>query len=232
MHFGYSSIHNVYNINNVPIAVSVCERILGVYIDSSLSFSEHVFNIVKKARVTCNLIFNAFHFCDNQVLINLFKVYFRPQLEYASVVFSPRFLYLTDLLENVQRNFTKRLTGLNKMHYIDRLNICNLESLEYRRICHDLTFLYKYLHGFVDMQLQDCIVRNVHEHNLRGNVYKLIKFYSRLDIRKQFFANRVINYWNNLEDIVVCARTPTLFKLKLKKNFVPLVRGRALQHAI
>ena len=27
MHFGYSSIHNVYNINNVPIAVSVCERI-------------------------------------------------------------------------------------------------------------------------------------------------------------------------------------------------------------
>ena len=72
------------------------------------------------------------------------------------------------------------------MHYIDRLNICNLESLEYRRICHDLTFLYKYLHGFVQMQLQDCIVRNVHEHNLRGNVYKLIKFYSRLDIRKQF----------------------------------------------
>ena len=232
MHFGYSSIHNVYNINNVPIAVSVCERILGVYIDSSLSFSEHVFNIVKKARVTCNLIFNAFHFCDNQVLINLFKVYVRPQLEYASVVFSPRFLYLTDLLENVQRNFTKRLTGLNKMHYIDRLNICNLESLEYRRICHDLTFLYKYLHGFVEMQLQDCIVRNVHEHNLRGNVYKLIKFYSRLDIRKQFFANRVINYWNNLEDIVVCARAPTLFKLKLKENFVPLVRGRALQHAI
>ena len=58
MHFGYSSIHNVYNINNVPIAVSVCERILGVYIDSSLSFSEHVFNIVKKARVTCNLKFN------------------------------------------------------------------------------------------------------------------------------------------------------------------------------
>ena len=106
IHFGYSSIHNVYNINNVPIAVSVCERILGVYIDSSLSLSEHVFNIVKKARVTCNLIFDAFHFCDNQVLINLFKVYVRPQLEYASVVFSPRFLYLTDLLENVQRNFT------------------------------------------------------------------------------------------------------------------------------
>ena len=62
-------ISNVYNINNVPIAVSVCERILGVYIDSSLSFSEHVINIVKKARVTCNLIFNAFHFCYNQVLI-------------------------------------------------------------------------------------------------------------------------------------------------------------------
>ena len=96
----------------------LCVKELGVYIDSSLSFSEHVFNIVKKARVTCNLIFNAFHFCDNQVLINLFKVYVRPQLEYASVVFSPRFLYLTDLLENVQRNFTKRLTGLNKMHYI------------------------------------------------------------------------------------------------------------------
>ena len=44
--------------------------------------------------------------CD--ILVNLYKCYARPILEYSSVVFSPHNLYLIDALEHVQRNFTKR----------------------------------------------------------------------------------------------------------------------------
>ena len=38
-------------------------------------------------------------------LINLFKCYTRPLLEYACVIFSPHQKYLIDVTENVQRRY-------------------------------------------------------------------------------------------------------------------------------
>ena len=42
-------------------------------------------------------------------------------------------MYLINL-KNVQRNFTKRLPALCNLKYVDRLKICDIESLELRRI--------------------------------------------------------------------------------------------------
>ena len=41
------------------------------------------------------------------MLIKLYKCFVRPVLEYASVVFSPHYISLINLIENVQRRFTK-----------------------------------------------------------------------------------------------------------------------------
>jgi hypothetical protein len=231
MHFGYKPSQYIYKLNDFVIVNSECEKILGVYIDSKLNFSEHVFNIVTKSRQISNILLRAFNFCDNEVLINLFKTYVRPHLEYASVVFSPRHLYLTDLLENVQRHFTKRLAGLSNISYSDRLLKCNIESLETRRIHIDLTLLYKYLHGFVVMQLHDCIVPSPLLF-LRGNSHKLTKHFAKLDVKRFSFANRVVNIWNSLDEHIVSSPTPNIFVNRLIKinycNF--FVRGRALLH--
>jgi len=54
--------------------------------------------------------------------------------------------YLIDELEKVQRFFTKRLAGLQKMSYCNRLNTSNLQSLEARRLANDLILCYKLLH--------------------------------------------------------------------------------------
>ena len=35
------------------------------------------------------------------VLVNLYKCYARPLLEYCSVIFSPHFVYLINLIENI-----------------------------------------------------------------------------------------------------------------------------------
>ena len=47
-------------------------------------------------------------------------------------------MYLIDIIENVQRNFTKRLAGLANLSYVDRLNVCNLDPLELRIIRMDM----------------------------------------------------------------------------------------------
>ena len=42
---------------------------------------------------------------DNSVLTNLNKIYARPYEPYASVIYSPHYLQLVDIIENVLRNF-------------------------------------------------------------------------------------------------------------------------------
>ena len=58
---------------------------------------------------------------DNSVLIKLFNCFIEPLLENASAVYSAHFISLKDLIENVQRKFTKKLYGMNEMSYFHKL---------------------------------------------------------------------------------------------------------------
>jgi ribosome-associated toxin RatA of RatAB toxin-antitoxin module len=49
----------------------------------------------------------------------------------------------------------------------------------------------------------------------RGHKYKIIKASSRLDIRKYFFSQRVVNVWNELPVNVVEAESLNCFKNRL-----------------
>ena len=163
-----------------------------------------------------NLILANFYQCNNKILTNLFKCYVRPILEYGSIIFSPRCIYLIDLIEHVQRNFTKHLHGLKNKSYNDRLKICGLELLECCRVQKDLIFLYKILNNLVLLNFDNdfimcCNVRlNV---CIRGNNINLKNsFY--LNIRKYFFTCRTVNVWNSLANDV-CHKNVSMFVGKL-----------------
>ena len=180
LHFGNKNENKTYYLNNVKIISSKCEKILGVYIDTNCNFKQHIFYIVKKARLTACNILRAFHGYKINILISLFKTYLRSILEYATAVYSPHYTYLILLLENVQRYFTKRLTGLWDINYNERLKICNLEQLENRRIANDLILVYKLLHNKCVSSIKDYI--NVQSTNTSGHSLKLFKNHRRLDI--------------------------------------------------
>ena len=148
-------------------------KILGVFLDGDLSFKTHIFTLVKKSRQMRNLLLNTFHGLNNKIVISFYKVYVTSLLDYASLIHSPYFKYLIDLLENVKRNFTKRLPGLCILNYIDYLRICNLESLELRRIRSDMCFVDKLLHGLFEFNLSEFITVSSNIHNARGNCLKL-----------------------------------------------------------
>ena len=93
-------------------------------------------------------------------------------------------MYLIDAIESFQRHFTKRLHGLKDMSYTNRLNICNIESLEIRRLHTDLITLFKIIHGFIycnNISFNFSSISN-QGNRTRGNSYKLVKNRIRLDI--------------------------------------------------
>ena len=54
---------------------------------------------------------------------------------------------------------------------------------------------------------------------VRGHTYKIVKNGFRLDVRKNFFSNRVVDAWNELPQYVVDAETVNSFKARLHKFY-------------
>ena len=133
----------------------------------------------------------------------------RPIFEYGAVIY----MYLIDAVKKVQRNFTKKLSGLCNMTHLQRLNVCNIESLEERRIKIDLIWMYKILHNLISINLGNNIKLSVNSNN-RGNMYKLYKCNFRFDVKNYFFCNRVINICNSLPNAVVRLFHPLNINLK------------------
>ncbi len=84
-----------------------------------------------------------------------YKVYVCPVLEYNSTVWNPHLVKHIDVLERVQRRFTKRLPGLQSFDYESRLTTLHLRSLEERRLHNDLLMCYKILFGILAVETKD-----------------------------------------------------------------------------
>ena len=99
---------------------------LGVLIDSSLRFSDHISNITRKAHQRACLILRCFTSKDRSMLVKAFITYVWPLLEYNSPIWSP--VSVKDILriEGVQREFTKRVTGMSELTYYSRLRTLSL----------------------------------------------------------------------------------------------------------
>ena len=138
----------------------------------------------------------------------------RSLLEYCSPIWSPHTLESIDLLENVQRSFIRRLSGLDNLNYPARLTLLNLPSLELRRLRIDCNLMYNIMHNkFYTIQnlfvLRSDIVTSqviTHGHNL-----KVFAQPSNCNTVKYSFFHRITNVWNALTYSVVNAPNVKLF---------------------
>ena len=131
-----------------------------------------------------------------QNVVPLYNALVRPHLEYCSLVWSP---YLKkDILSigKVKRRVTKMIPSISALTYEERLKQTGLISLEKCRPRADLLEVVKILKGFV--KVDPATHFSMSDRRSRGYTVKLEKPRARLELRQQFFSNRVIDAWNSL----------------------------------
>jgi hypothetical protein len=203
--------------HNLPSVQSVVD--LGVTVDKNISFSEHVQKIVRKASTRCYLIRKCFLSKHTPSLLQAFKVYVRPLLEYNSPVWSPHLHKDINIIEKVQRRFTKRLRGLYNLSYDERLSHLQLERLEARRIKTDVITAYKIIFGKTILNPGDFFSMTSCPIDTRGHPYKLLAPMCKCDTRKFCFASRVVPIWNKLPTNTTNFTSLNAFKLSLNNSF-------------
>ena len=103
-------------------------------------------------------------------------------------------------------------------YYMNDLMKLNLTTLDVRRVRGDLIQVFKIVHGFDNLEFCD-FFKFALGRNTRGHCLKLQKVCCRLDVRKNFFSQRVVNEWNELPESVVLSNSVNGFKNALDKHF-------------
>jgi len=130
-----------YCVNTIPL-IRVNEILdLGVKFSRDLSFSPHIKEVCNKARRKASIILNCFKSKNKNILFKAFVAFVRPLLDSCSNLWCPFRKSEIDLIESVQKRFTKRLSGIKESQYSNRLKLLKIESLEQRRLKNDVYVL-------------------------------------------------------------------------------------------
>ena len=154
----------------------------------------------------------------------------KSQLLYASEVWSPvNNVQLSRQVEKVQRRATNWILMNGEMPYKERLSSLNLLPLSYDREMKDLTFFYKALFGFINVNLSNYVSFVSHgrtrlslssEYILQNSLCKTTTFQSS-------YYNRIVKIWNTVSQEVSLNSfsRPSSFKCYLKHKYSILVNS-------
>lgn len=223
LHLGRNNPENKYDMGGVQLETVSWERDLGIIVNKDLKPSLQCREAARKANLVLTQILKAFHFRDRHTYLRLYKQYVRCHLEYCTQVWSPWLQSDIDILEKVQIRAIKQITGLKGQSYEEKLRELNLLSLLDRRKRFDLIETFKILQGksavekdvfFKTMQPGDRVTRTTS--------FPLNLKYNRcnLDVRRNFFSNRVINDWNLLPNSIKSSVSVIQFKNRLDKYYL------------
>ena len=87
--FGKTIHPTNYAINDNPVLHSNTFRDLGLTVSSSFSFNDHIDRVVSKAFSRLGLIKRIFNNKSTAHIVQLYKSFVRPILEYSSIIWNP-----------------------------------------------------------------------------------------------------------------------------------------------
>ena len=177
----------------------------------------HVSYIYNVASMCAFQVLHSFSSKNIWTLLKAYTTYVRPKLEYNTVVWCPFLHKDINLVESVQKKFTRHICKVILIHvkckisfnsYSDCLSKLNINSLEYRRLEFDLFLMFKIYHNLCDLNIYEFFKLCKSRYNLRQHSLTVKSlFHPKHEQYRYFFFNRIVNIWNNLPESIVSAET-------------------------
>ena len=183
-------------------------------VHKSLKVASQCAAAAKKGNRVLGMIKRNFFFRSKEVILKLYKSLVRPHLDYAMQSWCPYLEKDKKILEKVQARATKLISSIKHLPYEQRLAKLRLTTLEKRRERGDLLQTYRIMTQ-IDKTKPVHYFQFANYDRTRGHSMKLAKTRSRLDIRKHFYSQRVVDKWNKLPQSAIDAHTLLNFKQEL-----------------
>ena len=209
-------VGSFYNLNGVPIQSRSSHKDLGITVESSLKFHQHIRNTVNKAGgISSNLLKSTV--CRSADFMTALLISdIRPLTDFCSQLWGLGYLGDLRLIESVQRRWTKQVQGLHDLPYLERLRKLDLFSVKAKMERYDLISCYKIFHGLSPITPSDLFIM-APDARTRGHRFKIRVQFAATEVRKRFFTHRVVEPWNSLPSNVVDASSLPVFKTRLHR---------------
>ena len=177
-------------------------KYLGITISYNLCWSEHISDIVARAKRVIGLIYRKFYrWCNTSTLKKLYLTLVRPILEYCCHVWDPFLHKDIELLESVQKFAFRVCTKRWREPHNHLRNLLKLPLLKDRRKKLKLTVVYKCLNGLMVMPSNIFFPVNRSSWNLRS--HGSIFLYQPFAHTNSYFHSCVpssVSLWNQLPE--------------------------------
>ena len=132
---------------NIPMSNTVKD--LGIQMSSDASFKVHIQTISSSAAKMANWVLRTFITREESVMLFLWKQLILSRTEVCCPLWSPMNIGNIQILESVQKTFTKKIGGVEGLDYWQRLSHLQLYSLQRRRERYDIMYVWKIIEGKV-----------------------------------------------------------------------------------
>ena len=214
--------HPDVNFNGIPVAKVNSQKHLGLILDKSLSFNEHLEEKFKKVNKGIGVLKRLAEHLPRSSLLTIYKSFLRPLLDYGDTVYDhPNNKSFIDKIESIQYNAARAITGAIRGTSKEKLyQELGLEYLQSRRWCRKMCLFFNiikkkspnYLHNIIPTQQRFYRTRTADN---------LPQFSFRTDIFRNSFFPFCINEWNILDTNIRGSDSYPKFKNSLLKFIKP-----------
>ena len=212
----------VLKFENTHIKFVESHKHLGLTLSYDGKWTDHIHNVKTSAAKVLGIMRKLKFSFSRNALNQIYVSYLLPVLEYASIVWDGCAAHNSDILDKIQNEAARIVTGLTRSVSLNKLyKECGWLSLAERRRQQNLSFMFKAHSDLLPSYISDLmppLVRNISNYPLRSMNNYSVPF-ARTEIFKKSCIPSAITLWNSAVNSLKDSNTLHSFKYQMKKPF-------------
>lgn len=215
MHIDENILSLTYN--DIDLNVTTCDKILGVHIDSNLTWNDHFNFICKKISSYMWLLSRIRHYIKYEHKVMFYNAYIQPHFNYCNVIWGNSSNYNLSKLVKLQKRACKLILENEYIDFETAKTRLNILSLEQSVFVNKATIMFKVTNNLIPQYVCDLFERrldgSVHtslrSNSISGHNFKIPK--PKLNIFKNSISYSGPIIWNSIPNEIKNSSTCKAF---------------------